>query len=81
MGEVHRHGDEQRKVKTVGQDHNFIINGCSVNLRLLTNQELMRLIHSQEIRLASLRDENNLLVQESIRRSDLLSIHDTPTMF
>ena len=53
------------------QNHNHIINGSSVNLRMLTDRELKQLIRGQEARLDLLRVEHFLLIEESIRRSDL----------
>ena len=55
-----------------------IINGCSLNLRALTERELKQLVSSNQLRRAVLNSEHDLLVQESIRRSDLPEWRQVP---
>ena len=65
-------------------DFHHIINGCSVNLRLLTDREIHQLIWGNQLRRAVLNGEHDLLVQEEIRRSDLPEwrhVPDPPALF
>ena len=61
-----------------------IINGCSINLRQLTDRELDLLISSNGHRAVVQRDELESLLGEKYRRyppETLLSIHNQPTLF
>jgi len=63
-----------------------IIDGCSVNLRLLSDRELAQLRKNHELRLALVNDELDSLVGEQVRRQpvfdpSLLTIHKGPTLF
>lgn len=46
------------------------INGCPINLRSLSTQELENLVVSTRERLAEVQGELQLVTQEHIRRSD-----------
>jgi len=63
-----------------------IVNGCSINLRLLSDRELAQLRRNHELRLALINDELDSLVGEQVRRQPvfdptLLPIHKGPTLF
>ena len=45
-----------------------IVNGCSVNLRQLTDRELRQLIVNHQMRIALINDELDSLVGEQVRR-------------
>lgn len=47
-----------------------IINGCSINLRSLSSQELENLIGHVQARLAQTQEELDSVMGEHIRRSD-----------
>jgi len=52
-----------------------IINGCSVNVRQLTDRELKQLIKNNQMRMAVLDDEIEILRGEQIRRLPDQELH------
>ena len=52
-----------------------IINGCSVNVRQLTDRELKQLITNNQMRMAVLDDEIEILRGEQIRRLPDQELH------
>ena len=52
----------------------YIINGCSINLKQLTERELFALIDNQTTRAALLASELKLLTAEAHRRTNLRSL-------
>jgi len=58
-----------------------IINGCSVNIRQLTDRELASIVKNNQMRLAVINDELETLIGEQIRRLPDHSIHKGPSLF